>query len=385
MTDRITGAWLADPRTQEVFRILSEAGHQVFAVGGCVRNDLMGLPIGDIDFATDAAPEKTTSLAEAAGFRVVPTGIEHGTVTVLVNGASFEITTFRRDVETDGRRAVVSFSESATEDAHRRDFTMNALYCRANGHVVDPLNGILDIKARRVRFIDDPEQRIREDYLRILRFFRFHALYGDPSRGLDPDGLAACAANSAEIVTISKERIGAEMRKLLGAADPAPSLAAMEAAGVLHRVLVGAGARTVPLLVHFEQTTMTPPDAMRRLVALGGGDPSDALRLSRAEAREVRLMTTHIGSELSPGELGYRLGFDLAKSVFLLQAAIFEQPPEPEKFKAALHGAAAKFPVRAADLSADLTGPALGRRLKELEQIWIRSGFSLTREQLLAR
>ena len=172
----------------------------------------------------------------------MPTGLAHGTVTVVAGGRPFEVTTFRRDVETFGRRAVVAFSTDLRDDAARRDFTMNALYVRPDGTVVDPLGGLPDLRAGRVRFVGDGAARIAEDYLRILRFFRFHAWYGDPAAGLDPDGLAACAALQDGLARLSRERVGAEVTKLLAAPDPAPAVGPMAAAGILARVLPGADA-----------------------------------------------------------------------------------------------------------------------------------------------
>ena len=205
---RITENWIKDQAAQKVCAMLTDAGKQAWFVGGCVRNALLGAPVSDLDISTDARPEEVIALAAAAGLKPVPTGIDHGTVTVVVDRHPFEVTTFRRDVETDGRRAVVAFADTMEEDASRRDFTMNALYAAPDGTVVDPLGGLPDLEARRVRFIGDPHDRIREDYLRILRFFRFHAWYG--SDGLDRDGYAACAELSDGLENLSKERVGQE-------------------------------------------------------------------------------------------------------------------------------------------------------------------------------
>lgn len=244
---KISGDWIQHPGTQALCAALAAEGFRALFVGGCVRNALLGVPVADIDISTDALPETVTNIANRAGFRVVPTGLEHGTVTVLAHGEAHEVTTFRRDVETNGRHAVVAFSTDVTEDAARRDFTMNALYAESSGLVIDPLGGLPDLLARRLRFVGDAEARIREDYLRILRFFRFHAVYGDPEGGLDAEGYAACAANAEGIDELSRERVGAEMRKLLGARDPAPSVAAMAQAGILARVLPGADSRACAL------------------------------------------------------------------------------------------------------------------------------------------
>lgn len=379
---KITGDWIQAEPLQAVMACLSNGGHQVFLVGGCVRNALMGLMVNDIDIATDALPERVIALAKPAGLKVVPTGFEHGTVTVIAGGQPHEVTTFRRDVETDGRRARVAFSTSIEDDAARRDFTMNALYADATGQVSDPLGGLPDVLAGRVRFVGQAEARIREDYLRILRFFRFHAIYGDPAVGIDSEGLAACAANCTAIETLSRERIGHEMRRLLGAADPAPAVAAMQATGVLANALPGADARALGPLVHLEGTRA--PDWLRRLAAIGGDAPAQALRLSRSETLALEVLRSGIGSSAGVGELAYRHGAQAADSILLLRHVMLETPPAPGFAAAIAKGAAAKFPLRAADLDGRFVGPALGQALREREARWIASGFELSREQLLA-
>lgn len=379
---QITGDWIKDQDLQAVLYCLTSAGHQALLVGGCVRNGLLGVAIDDIDIATDAPPETVIALAKAAGLRVVPTGIDHGTVTVIAGGKPHEVTTFRRDVETDGRRAVVAFSDRIDEDAMRRDLTMNALYANASGLIIDPLGGLPDLLARRVRFVGKPEDRIREDYLRILRFFRFHARYGDQALGFDAEGLAACAALSAGIETLSRERVGHEMLKLLAAPDPSPAIAAMQATGVLAQVLTGADSRALAPLVHFESGLA--PDAIRRLSVLGGASAAPALRLSRDQARRLEVLRDGIGAMTGALELAYRHGADAARDILLARGAIFGQPLASDWQADIAKGATAVFPVRAADLAPTLSGPALGRKLKELEARWITSGFKLSREQLIA-
>lgn len=378
---RISGQWLERQETQAVLACLTSGGFQALLVGGCVRNALLRQPVADVDIATDARPETVSKLAEQAGFHVVPTGIDHGTVTVVSGGIPHEVTTFRRDVETDGRRAVVAFSDRIAEDAARRDFTMNALYAQADGRVIDPLGGLPDLLARRLRFVGDAETRIREDYLRILRFFRFQAWYGDPQEGLDPEGLAACAALSAGLETISRERIGAEMRKLLAAPDPAPAVAAMAQAGVLALVLPGADPRALAPLVHLEGDV--PPRWQRRLAVLGGQDRGARLRLSNPEKRQLAALDQALAGLDPPAVLGWRLGAEGGADAVLARAALMGTPP-PEGWQAEVaRGAVAEFPVKAADLPG-LAGPALGKRLKELERRWCDSALRLSRDQLLA-
>ena len=380
---KVSGAWIEVRATQAVCAMLTDAGFQALFVGGCVRNALLGAPVGDIDIATDARPEVVMELATAAGLKPVPTGIEHGTITVVSGHVGHEVTTFREDVQTFGRHAVVAYAKDICTDARRRDFTMNALYARPDGSVVDPLGGLEDLRARRVRFIEDADQRIREDYLRILRFFRFHAWYGDPEGGLDAEGLAACASNIDGLARLSRERVGAEMRKLLGAPDPAPSVAVMQVAGVLHAVLPGSDARTLPLLVHLESETNMAPDAVLRLAALGSEGVAERLRLSRAEARRLALLRAAAAGTAQAGELGYRHGAQEGRAILVLRAALLEAPWHARDAEDLALGAKARCPVTAADLMPDHTGPALGARLQALEQAWIESGFTLTRDDLL--
>lgn len=379
---RIRGAWMDHPGTRAVFRALENGGYQALFVGGCVRDALLDRPVGDIDIATDARPEIVTELAESSDIKVVPTGIAHGTVTLVAKGRGHEVTTFRRDVETDGRHAVVQFSDAVGEDAARRDFTMNALYATATGEVIDPLEGLPDLHAWRVRFVGDPVARITEDALRSLRYFRFHAWYGDPQAGMDSDALSAIAATADTVANLSRERIGQEMRKLLNAPDPAPAVAVMAISGVLGHVLPGAEDRALAPLVHLEGGR--PPDPMRRLAALGGTDPVADLRLSKAESKALATLREGVQNAMSPEELGYRFGAEQGENILLLRGAMLETPTCADDFAAVRRGAVATFPVKPGDLMPQYSGAALGVRMRELEARWIASGFALTRAALCA-
>lgn len=376
---RVGGDWLTAPGTQAVLAMLEAGGHEALVVGGCVRNALLGEPVDDVDIATSAPPATVVMLALEAGLKPVPTGIEHGTVTVVAGGEGHEVTTFRRDAETFGRRARVEFGAALAEDAARRDFTMNALYARADGTLVDPLGGLPDLLARQVRFVGNSEKRISEDALRILRFFRFLARYGSPDHPPDQEALAACASGVELLRHVSAERIGHEFRKLLAVPDPAPALGAMAASGVLDAVLPGADAEAVARLIVLERGT--PGGWLRRLAALGGAAPDRALRLSKAEARDLERLAT----PGAPAELGYRLGADLAADAVLAGAARAGQPPPPGWEAEIALGAAATFPLRPADLMPELQGPALGRALAEAEAHWIAQGFEPGKAALQAR
>ncbi|EEB85057.1 CCA tRNA nucleotidyltransferase [Roseobacter sp. GAI101] len=375
--------WLADADAQAVCDAVQDGGHTIYFVGGCVRNALLGLPDSDVDMSTDALPERVMALAKRAGLKTVPTGVEHGTVTVVSGGKGFEVTTFRRDVQTDGRRAVVAFSNNIDDDARRRDFTINALYADAEGRVIDPLEGLPDLRARRVRFIEDAEARIREDYLRTLRYFRFHAWYADPAKGFDPDALSAIASNTAGLETLSAERIGAEMQKLLSAPDPAPALAGMRQTGVLNAILPGADDRWISMLVHFEALLGMRAHWIWRLAALGGDDAVTRLRLSKADGRMLEQIRDAAFEGNTLSEIAYRHGIMIAQGAMLLRACLAETPPDIAVLETIDAATQAKFPVAAKDLMPAYAGPALGARLAQLEAAWIASDFSATRDTLL--
>ncbi len=278
-TARIADAvWLREPALAKLLAALDRDGEDARVVGGAVRNALLGEAVGEIDIATTALPQEVTRRAGEAGFRVVPTGIEHGTVTVVADGRAFEVTTLRQDIESFGRHAKVAFGRDWKADAERRDFTINALSASGDGTVHDYVGGIADLRARRVRFIGDAATRIAEDYLRILRFFRFHAAYGEGA--LDSDGLHACIAGRAGLDLLSRERVRMELLKLVVARHAVPALAVMSETGLVITVLGG-----VPDLASFanmakvEAAVDTPADPIRRLGALGVRIAEDAIRL----------------------------------------------------------------------------------------------------------
>ena len=375
---KISATWLSSDAAQTVCSMLTDAGYQAWLVGGCVRNTLLDQPVADLDLSTDAAPKKVMQLAKAANIKAIPTGFDHGTVTLVAADTPIEVTTFRRDVATDGRRATVAFADNITDDARRRDFTMNAIYAAPDGQIADPLVGLPDLYARQVRFIEDADQRIKEDYLRILRFFRFYAWYGDPAQGPDVDGLAACADNIEGLQSLSLERTSAEILKMLSAPDPAPAVSAMASTGALAQVLPGAHAGALAVLVHLEQQIGLLPDPIRRLAVLGG-QPMQAMRLSKAQSRRLNRIT----GALSSIEASYRFGNDVGRDMCLVQAASLGQAIDAKMLSKIDSAAKQRFPLKAADLMQDLSGPALGEALTKAEDRWIASGFTLTKAQLL--
>jgi poly(A) polymerase len=371
--------WMRAPETEAVMAALGQARF----VGGCVRNALMGREVADIDIATPLAPDQVTKRLEAAGIKAVPTGIDHGTVTAVKDGKPFEVTTLRRDVETDGRHAVVAFTNDWAEDAQRRDFTMNALYASADGEVLDSVGGIDDLKAGKVRFVGDAVTRIREDYLRILRLFRFHAWYGKGE--MDGAALHAAAGEKAGIAGLSAERIQKEMLRLLEAPDPMPSLRAMAATGVLGAVLPGAqGLARLERLVAIDADNFFVPDAVLRLAALGGGAVLKLSNAQRDRLDDLARADEKIVSYLSIREvrrLLYKLGAARFKDRVFLKWADDPKASNFTQWRALLALADSwqrpRFPLTGGNvMNAGVPeGPLVGRVLGEVEDWWIESDF----------
>jgi poly(A) polymerase len=384
-------AWLRQEPLARLLAALDRDGEEARVVGGAVRNALIGAPVGEIDLATTALPDEVARRAEAAGFRVVPTGIEHGTVTVVADGRSYEVTTLRKDIETFGRHAKVAFGRDWKADAERRDFTINALSASADGAVHDYVGGLADLRARRVRFIGDAGQRIAEDYLRILRFFRFHAAYGDGAP--DADGLHACIAGRAGLGQLSRERVRMELLKLLVARHAVPTLAVMTETGLLITVLGG-----VPDLAGFanmiklETALQKEPDAVRRLGALALRITEDAvrlwqrLRLANAEHDRLAYMAKDWwrvapGNERTARALLYRLGLERFTDRVMLA---WSRSPAGAADRAwhsmatlPARWTAPTFPLKAEDFvrRGIAKGPALGAALRTAEEDWIAADF----------
>lgn len=402
LTNRtLDAAWLGQGALPRLLDVLDRDGEEARVVGGAVRNALLGLPVTEVDVATTALPEEVVRRVNAAGFKPVPTGIEHGTVTVVIGKHPFEVTTLRKDVETFGRHAKVEFGRDWADDAYRRDFTINALSVTRAGAVYDYTGGLADLEARRVRFIGDARRRIEEDYLRILRFFRFHASYGHDRP--DSDGLAACIAARDGLEALSRERVRMELMKLLIAPRAGPTLAVMAHAGLLLRVLGG-----VPFLASFENMAKAEaalsvaPDAARRLGALGVMIAEDAERLWRklrlTNAEHARL--TSMGDnwrrfapdtgEGAARALLYRLKEQPFTDAALLAWARSDANTRDEAWRALVtlpqRWSAPVFPLKAADFNKRgvAKGPALGAALRTAEAAWVKAGFPMDAQAVTA-
>ncbi|KQO71308.1 poly(A) polymerase [Methylobacterium sp. Leaf87] len=381
------GTLLATPGLARVLAALRVPGEHTRLVGGCVRDALLGHPSNDIDLATTLLPEAVVACARPAGLRSIPTGIEHGTVTLMAGTATFEVTTLREDIETDGRHAVVRFGRDFGLDAQRRDFTINALSVDAEGHLHDTTGGLADLRAGRVRFIGEAATRIREDALRILRFFRFHARYG--AEAPDAEGLAACIGARAALDGLSRERVRGELLKLLLAPGAVPAVTVLSETGLLGRLVGGIGD-----LRRFERTTRHPWDAPARLAALSVFSADDAerltarLRLSKAEQNrlgryaralvalrsrtvidvmEMRRLAAAHGAEpiaLASDALGACLSQITAEAGDLLGLMVRGEVSVPV------------FPLIGSDLVARgiPAGPEIGRRLGRARTQWLAAG-----------
>jgi poly(A) polymerase len=400
LPDLAGAEWLVRPATRAVFAALTSQGAEARAVGGAVRNALMGTPVKDVDIATTALPPDVMRLAAQAGLHAVPTGLEHGTVTVVAEHVPFEVTTLRKDIETFGRHARVTFTTDWTEDARRRDFTMNALYCGAEGTVHDPLGGYPDLKARRVRFIGDARERIREDYLRILRFFRFLAEYGNAAAP-DPDGLAAAIAETSGLAGLSGERIRAELLALLAAPGAVDAVRAMSQAGLVAPLLGWPG--DVDLLARLkgiEDALGRNVDPVLRLAALALGHPggpaglqkrlrlsaAETARLAQAGARDPAFDPET--SQRTAQAFLYRHGAQAFVDGALVAWARSGDAPasQPRARRVSLpeRWRAPECPVRGADVLALGLAPGaeVGRVLAAFEDWWIAQGFPTDAKQV---
>ncbi len=379
--------WLNEPRLQAVMRVLNAKGETRVA-GGAVRNALLGVPVADVDLATVLLPDEVMAIAKAAGFGVHPTGLEHGTVTVTHQKAAFEVTTLRRDVETDGRHAVVSFTDNWAEDAARRDFTINAMYCDAVGKIYDYTKGYIDIQKRKVRFVGDASERITEDYLRILRFFRFHAFYG--KNAPDKKGLEACIKHKSGLKKLSVERIRQEFLKFLVAPQAIKLLQLMAETNILKII--------IPHTEQWKVLERLPPDALPRLFVLARAPLKlkDQLRLSNEDA--ARLTAMAAAPDLTPSlkdserrRILYQLGAATWRDAVRLSVAQSKAKLDDPAWLALLDLANTwvppRLPVKGTDLIGVglIPGPKMGQILSALEDWWVANDFTPTRHDLMAR
>lgn len=401
---KVTSEWLQDEDLQSLFDLLTVDGGEARVAGGAVRNALMGIAASDIDLCTTLFPQEVVKRLEQAGHKAVPTGIDHGTVTAVINGKPFEVTTLRKDIETDGRHAVVEFGMDWQEDANRRDLTMNGLYCDREGNVFDFVNGHADIETQTVRFIGDAETRIKEDSLRILRFFRFFAWYG----GGRPDavGLKACASGRNLMAGLSVERVWSELKKMLAAPDPSRAILWMRTTGILGGVLPEThkwGTDAVPGLLRLEQEQGWQPDPLFRLMGMVRPDVETMqamgkrMTFSNAETNQMIAWADNPApkADVALKELDKLLymndtgGFISSMKLEVVHLRGREDEAGSDAMLKLIEHAQSwekpQFPVQGKDLIAAgmEAGSEMGGRLKRLEEAWIESGFTLEKNALM--
>ena len=376
-------------------------------VGGAVRNALLKEPVADIDLATTLEPEAVVEALASSDIKHVPTGLAHGTVTAVIDGKPYEITSLRRDVETDGRRATVAYTTDWAEDAARRDFTMNALYVDANGELYDPTGrGVSDAEARRLRFVGDADTRVREDYLRSLRFFRFMARYSGDAP-VDADALRAIRENASGITKLSAERVWAELKRILSARDPVRAVRTMQQQGILTKLVPDAdNVEGLERYVALERREALPIDPLRRLMAMGARLPlpmltlSRRLKMSNAEKSRLRAWADssvdidHLVNPITPDRERLAAIYRDGKNV-IIDRALLRAAGERDALKSgyfmvlvdlAMGWTQPTFPLSGKDLKAAgfAPGESMGKLLKALEALWIKSGFTAEKPQLLA-
>lgn len=372
-------AWRSDPALLRLFAVLGGAEGRTLVVGGAVRDTLAGVPVTDVDLATQILPDAVIRRLTDAGIKAVPTGLAHGTITAVADGQVFEVTTLRRDVATDGRRATVAFTENWAEDAARRDFTINALYANPiTGEILDPTGGVDDLGARRLCFIGDAAARIDEDHLRILRYFRFHARFGGGG-GADAETLGVIASKAASLRALSRERITDELLKLLALNDPVPALRLMLGTGLFAHMLpeVDAGAiEAVAILIAAEQKAAITADPVRHLIALLPSHEGRALlvagrlKLSKRTGKRIGVARSNV-MERAPRAIAYRLGVEAAIDRALLAG-------DAGATTAALSGwSVPHLPISGGDIVARgvASGPEVARILKAIEARWVAEDF----------
>lgn len=393
--------WMRSDSISALFSALPDGSLRF--VGGCVRNALWDMEVGDIDLACQLEPQDVIEALGAADIRHIPTGIDHGTVTAVIDGTPFEITSLRRDVETDGRRAIVAYTTDWSEDAQRRDLTINALYADALGNVFDPTGqGLDDLKSRKFRFVGDAAQRVQEDYLRILRFFRFLAWYGGHEK-VDAASLKACREHQSGIKSLSVERIWMEMKKLLSARNPVRTCHIMLTNGILETVFPEANnVDGLEALVKLESREGLKPDPLLRLMAMSARKPlqmallTKRLKMSKAETTRLRDWTddgAQLSTDMSERDCLasiYKSGKQVVLDRARLRAAGETDAIQSSRWMVladlALGWQAPTFPITGKDLAEAgvPSGPVMGRALKALEALWVRSGFLTEKPQLLA-
>lgn len=378
---KITPSYLSDEAVKDIFRIMEEAGGALI-VGGAVRDSLMGRVPKDIDFATPATPDQIVKIMNEHGVRTIDIGMEYGVVGAVINNEAYEITSFRKDVDTDGRRAVTRYGTSIEDDAQRRDLTINALYLKSDGEIIDLVGGVEDAKHGRIRFVGDAETRIREDRLRALRMFRFWGKYGDKDPSVHAEAISATKKFAGDMGILSAERIGAETSALLSLPNISHIIMTMRDIGIWNDIMPGTDPDELARYLVWEEENSVPPDLITRMALSGCEDPVQTLRMTKSLREDVRKTIT-ASDEHDQAVASFMNGAHNARRSVNIRFFRGEDVQHDHEARI-VFGAKAEFPVRASDLP-DLSGPALGSELKRMRAEWLQSGLSRTKEELLNR
>lgn len=382
--NKLENNWLNQPSAQCLSKAFKNYGHQALFVGGCVRNSILKVPVTDIDMATDALPETIIRISKENNFKFIPTGLTHGTITIIIDKIAYQITTFRSDIANDGRHAKVEFTTSLLLDASRRDLTINALYCDSNGKIIDPLNVLKDLNNRIIKFIGDPNKRIAEDYLRILRFFRFQAIYGNELLEINLPALNACREHKSQLATLSKERTTSELRKLFSSNNPTRTIIKMIDTGILNQLFESCSVNSFVSYIKAEKKYKIKINWIGRLLSLQGSNIEEVLTLTRRELKMIKYTKKAIKQNMPIFEFSYYNGMEYGIMYLLLQHGMKKTILNKISINKVSSIVTRKFPVTAKDLMPKLKGKKLGDELKKLESQWIKSDFTLNKNQLLS-
>ena len=382
--NKLENNWLNQASAQCLSKAFKNYGYQVLFVGGCVRNSILEVPVTDIDMATDALPETIIKISKENNFKFILTGLTHGTITIIIDKIAYQITTFRNDITNDGRHAKVEFTTSLLLDASRRDLTINAIYCDSYGKIIDPLNVLEDLNNRVIKFIGDPNKRIAEDYLRILRFFRFQAIYGNEMLEINVPALAACREHKSKLATLSKERITSELRKLFLSNNPTRTIIKMTDTGILNQLFKNCSINSFISYIEAEKKYKIKINWIGRLLSLQGSNIEEVLTLTRQELKMIKYTKKAIGQNVPIFEFSYYNGIDYGIMYLLLQHGMKKTTLNKILINKVSSIVTRKFPVTAKDLMPKLKGKKLGDELKKLESQWIKSDFTLNKNQLLS-
>ena len=381
--------WLFKKDIQKIFEIFLSKTSEFYVVGGSVRNSILSMTITDVDFATDLIPEKIIEIAKENNIKYIPLSLRHGTILIILNNKKYHVSSFRKDVLCDGRHALVKFTKNILEDAFRRDFTINSLYLTKDGNLIDPLNIIKDVQNRKIKFIGNPDLRIKEDYLRILRFFRFSEYYSKDNESFDEDSLNACKKNRKGLLKISKERIFEEFKKIILSQNIFRVLNEMHKIRVLEIIISDYDLSNLPILIKNEKKFFRNSNFLLRFLFLNFKNIlflDNQFPLKRHEKKIIKLFLNFLQKKISNKEIGYRFGIKLGFIFFTVKNSMLGKEVRKEDYNQIFFGSKQIFPITSEDLlSFYKPSNEIGKKKKFLESVWINSDYKFTKTDLLKK